>query len=284
MALTMTDQTRNDELGDFLRTRRERLKPEDVGFPAGGRRRTPGLRREEVAVLAGVSVTWYTWLEQGREAQPSSEVLLSLAEALQLNTTERVHLFNLVETYQPGTDVDDYALVPDAVLYQLMDQQGINPTKIVTPRGDVVAWNGTAQLLIPALKTTQPPYRNMVWITFTDPSAPQLIEDWDYHARSVLMQFRADYGQYRRRYDFESLIDELQIESAAFRKWWAAHDVRFRYAVEKRIKHPTRGDLAFTVMSLPILGSDVGLRMDTMLPVPGTDTAEKLRALLEETS
>lgn len=283
MSVLKIRQRKNTELGDFLRTRRERLMPEDVGLPTNGRRRTPGLRREEVAVLAGVSVTWYTWLEQGREAQPSSEVLGSLAEALKLNHAERAHLFNLAEAHQPDMAVDRDSQVSDSILRQLLDQQGINPTIVVTPRWDVVAWNASASILMPGLEANQPPYRNVVWISFTDPHAQKFVEDWAYHARQVLMQFRVDYGQYHQHYDFNALIDALQAKSTQFREWWNTHDVRFRYTVEKRIQHPTSGDLAFTQMRLSILGSDSGLRMDTLLPIPGSGTAEKLRQLLAKT-
>lgn len=280
MSTLKVSQRKNIELGDFLRTRRERLRPEDVGLPVNGRRRTPGLRREEVAVLAGVSVTWYTWLEQGREAQPSHEVLFSLAEALRLNPVEQSHLFNLAEVHFPRREVDHNNLISDTVLRQLIDQQGINPTLVVTPRWDVVAWNPSAGLMIPALKTLQAPYRNIVWISFTDTHFQNRVEDWAYHARQVLMQFRVDYGQYQHLYDFTSLIDELQQKSRPFQQWWNTHDVKFRYTVEKRIHHPNSGDFAFTQMRLSILGNDSGLRMDTLLPIPDTGTEEKLRTLL----
>ena len=194
MAREQEDQ-RLQELGDFLRTRRARLAPEDVGLPRGNRRRAPGLRRAEVAQLAGVSVDWYTWLEQGRPITVSTQVLESLVQALHLNANEREHLFFLAHQQPPP----ERAMEPETVsatLQHFLDHQGLSPAFVLGRRWDVVAWNEAARVVFGDFGQMTTLERNAVWRIFTSPTHRQLLVDWEGDARRVLAQFRASCGRY----------------------------------------------------------------------------------------
>ena len=164
-----------DELAQFLRTRRAALRPEAVGLPSAGRRRTPGLRREEVALLAGVSVSWYTWLEQGRPIRASRDVLISIARTLQLNPTEHAHLLALADRAEPvATPESDRA--PDQ-LVRLIDAMAPSPAYVLGPRWEFLAWNRAQALLFPAIERLPPTDRNLLWVVFATPEARTLIVD-----------------------------------------------------------------------------------------------------------
>src|SRR4051794_37672817 len=161
-------KARRDELASFLRTRRERVTPAEVGLPPGGRRRTPGLRREEVAQLAGVGVTWYTWLEQGRAINASAQVLGAVARTLRLDTAEREHLYRLADISHPSAGADWAVETFDDVepILQALDPL---PAMVANPRGDILGWNRTYAVLHPGLVNAAPEERNNLWYLFTQP-------------------------------------------------------------------------------------------------------------------
>ena len=171
------------ELAEFLRARRESLQPEQVGLPAGRGRRTPGLRREEVAMLAGVSITWYTWLEQGRRINASHDVLLAIGRALRLDDAGQDHLISLTE---PGTAVLEAPSEAPNALVRLLDALMPAPAYVLGPHWELVAWNTAQARLYPRISELEAPRRNLLWVLFADDSTRDLIVDWDIHARQAL--------------------------------------------------------------------------------------------------
>jgi hypothetical protein len=273
-----TDAERRRELADFLRTRRERLAPEEVGLPRGGRRRVVGLRREELAQLAGVGLTWYTWLEQGRNIHVSRQVVHSLGLALRLDPTERRHLANLSDPAAQVGELEPVAQVPTA-LQALLDQQGTSPAYVMSARWDVLAWNDAARSLFVDFARLSPPRRNMVWLLFTEPAFRDLLLDWEEHARVVLGQFRA--SRERREGDpaFARLVELLRAASPEFRTWWPRHEVRSRFEGRREFEHPRVGRLVLEQLTLRPLEDDE-LRVVLYTPLPEADTRAKLAALV----
>jgi hypothetical protein len=274
---TDADAERRRELADFLRTRRERLSPEDVGLPRGGRRRVAGLRREELAQLAGVGLTWYTWLEQARDIHVSRQVVNSLGLALRLDPTERRHLANLSDPAAQVAELDPVAEVPGA-LQALLDQQGTSPAYVMNARWDVLAWNDAARALFVDFARLSPPHRNMVWLLFTEPTFRRLLLDWEEHARVVLGQFRA--SRERREGDpaFAALVDLLRAASPEFRARWPRHEVQSRFEGRREFEHPRVGRLVLDQLTLRPLEDDE-LRVVLYTPLPEADTRAKLAAL-----
>ncbi|MFC0267820.1 helix-turn-helix transcriptional regulator [Kushneria aurantia] len=217
--LTRTRQ----ELAEFLRTRRERISPQAVGLPAGTRRRTPGLRREEVAALAGVGVTWYTWLEQGREIGVSSTFLDNLARALRLDAAERRHLFLLSHQRPPVEPGKTWCQVPPLVK-RLMDDLSTRPGYVLNLRWDVLAWNDAAARVF-GFAEQPAEYRNLLWMLFTDAGLRRLIADWSDEAPRILSSFRRDYARADDDPAIANLVKELVALSPEFRHWWHRHDV-----------------------------------------------------------
>jgi transcriptional regulator with XRE-family HTH domain len=278
----MSDQQRRQELADFLRTRRMRLSPEQVGLIRGGRRRTPGLRREEVAELAHVGVSWYTLLEQGRDIHPSGEVLQSIADALQLTPGERQHLFLLGDQtlpFDPATTSDAEEQVSPA-LHRVLDGLNPFPAYIIGRRWNFLAWNTTADHVLLLSRSTPPYEHNAAWRMFADPIIRHLY-DWEEVAQRVLAEVRADSVRYADDPWFKRLIDDLQHVSPEFRTWWARHDVRERSEAIKEIHHPSLGYLAFehTTLQVP---AQPDLKVMIYTPLPTTDTLQKLQQLMDQ--
>ncbi|MFD2331365.1 helix-turn-helix transcriptional regulator [Cohnella sp. GCM10020058] len=269
---------RQQELALFLKTRRARLTPEQVGLPGGGRRRTPGLRREEVAMLAGVSADWYKWLEQARDIQASAQVLDSIAAALQLDATERRHLYLLALRQLPADPQPNDGVVP-RTLRRFLELQAPSPAIATDQRMDVVAWNRPAGLIYGDYGAMPQRERNTVWRTFTSSYVRELLrEGWEPHARHRLAQFRAGYARYAGDPWWLAMIEELARVSAEFREWWPTHDVLIGPEGTKRNYHPTAGLLvfeqaAFTVSNAPHLTVIVNM------PSPEGDTAARLERL-----
>src|SRR5579884_3214372 len=236
------ENQRLQELGDFLRTRRNRIAPEDVGLPRGSRRRAPGLRRAEVAQLAGVSVDWYTWLEQGRPITVSTQVLESLVQALHLNADERAHLFFLAHQQPPP----ERAMEPEIVsptLQRFLDHQGLSPAFVTGRRWDVVAWNEAARVLFGDFEQMPSHERNSIWRLFTSSAHRQLLVDWEGHARRLLAQFRATCGRYPGDHRLTELVHDLVLASPEFRAWWPDHEVLGAEEGRKTLNYPQAGYL-----------------------------------------
>ena len=279
--MDQSTRERLQELAQFLRTRRERITPEQAGLPSGGRRRTPGLRRGEVAMLAGISVDWYTWLEQGRNIQVSAQVLENVARALQLDSNERRHLF-MLGMQQPPADPTPAETVIPPTLQAFLDLQGTSPAYATDQRLNVVAWNRAAKLIYGNYEAMSMRERNTVWRTFTSPYVRELLrENWEHHARHRLAHFRANYGKFVGDPWWMELIEDLKRASAEFRAWWPRHDVLNGPEGKKVNYHPKVGRLVFDQLSF-LASEPPHLTVTINIPSPDDDTIPKLKRLLSE--
>jgi transcriptional regulator with XRE-family HTH domain len=259
-------------IAEFLRARRARLTPAEVGLPAGGARRTPGLRREDVAVLAGVSVTWYTWLEQARPINPSSSVLRAIARTLRLSGDETAHLLELAESKAGQPDV---AETPTAVR-DLVHHQLPNPAVLLDRRWDVVAWNDMAEALWHYSRIPDDE-RNVAWLMF-HPYIREHLADWGEHARRIVSEVRAGSAALADDVRFTAVLRRLLATQPEAARWWTAGEVRRRTGVRKVFDHPEFGCLALDEVVLrPAIAPD--LHLSVLLPVRGTDTARRLATL-----
>ncbi|MCC3768761.1 helix-turn-helix domain-containing protein [Streptomyces sp. UNOC14_S4] len=266
------------ELSEFLRSRRGRLSPEDVGLtPHGGRRRVPGLRREELAQLAGVSAAYYTRLEQGRGQNVSSSVLDAIADALRLNPTEREHLEHLVRPVRSSGPVARRQRVRPAVQH-LIDSLGDVPAYVVGRRLDILAWNRMARVLLGDFPAFPAQQRNLAWQIFLDPASREIYVEWERKAAEIVAFLRLDAGYYPDDPRLGALVGELSVKSQEFRKLWAAHDVRDKGYGVKRLHHPVVGELTLACETL-VLPSDQGQQVITYHAEPGSSSAESLRLL-----
>ncbi|SCG68073.1 helix-turn-helix transcriptional regulator [Micromonospora coxensis] len=262
---------RRDELATFLRSRRARLRPADVGLPDGVRRRTPGLRRQEVAQLAGLSVDYYVRLEQGRGPHPSRQVLAALARALLLTRDEREYLFRVAGQSPPPVPGPSGDVPPG--LRDLLDAMTTTPAYLVDAKYDVLAVNRLAARLLGDL-----PERNMIrWMfrhpTPDDPEARRFVRD-------SVADLRAAYGRYPGDRGLTELVTELLGVSPRFAALWAEHDVAQRRPVTKRVAHPELGPLEFECRVLLVPETDQRLIVYTA--APGSPTHEVFRRLAEQ--
>jgi transcriptional regulator with XRE-family HTH domain len=263
----------NEGLREFLRTRRARLQPEDVGIETDGRRRVPGLRREEVAMLAGVSLDYYARLEQGRDLQPSDGVLEAIARALRLTRVERSHLLDLVRSTVAASDPMPLVVAPvDAGLRTLLDGFEV-PAIVIDVRGDVLALNRMGRALHVGLEARQSHPR---WVLL-DPAARGLLTDWEVIARSSVAVLREAAGRHPRDRPLQALVGELSVASPEFRTWWAEHDVDVRCRGRKRFHHPEVGDLVLHTEALQLRDGERWLY--AYAPEAGSRSAEALALL-----
>jgi transcriptional regulator with XRE-family HTH domain len=274
----MNDEQRRSDLARFLRARRARLTPQQVGLPQGGRRRTPGLRREEVADLAGVGVSWYTWLEQGRPITASVPVLDSLARVLRLDAVERAHLFLLARGEVPASAPPVTEQVGPAV-QQILDALGAYPAYVVNARWDVVAWNEAACHVFTDFATLTPRERNLLRFLFTHPLPRHLYVDWAGAARRTLALVRASTGPYLGELWFAALVEEMSNASPEFAAWWPCGDVSGIPEGGKELNHPVVGRLALQPTPLQVAQMP-DLWMIVYTPLAGTQAAVKLQHLL----
>jgi transcriptional regulator with XRE-family HTH domain len=255
---------RRTELAAFLRSRRERISPEDVGLPVGTRRRTAGLRREELALLAGVGVTWYTWLEQGRPINASVQVLDSLARTLRLDATERGHLFRLADV--PGAagpaDCVECPLPPE--VQRILDAIPY-PASVVTERFDLIAWNGVYAALFPRLTEAPPSERNTLLSCLVGPACCSPVPEQDKYSAALVAQLRVAYGRHVGDPAWTHFIRRLEALSPTFAATWAAHDVAQPASHTKRFRHPTLGLLTTKSTSFAVTAVS-GARMVVYTP------------------
>lgn len=265
------------ELSEFLRTRRARLTPADVGLAEHGRRRrVPGLRREELAQLAGVSVAYYTRLEQGNGRNVSAEVLDAIASALQLSDAEHAHLLHLAKpTRQQRRATPQRQQVRAALSELLAAMEGV-PAYIWGRRTDVLAWNRTASAVFGDWAARTPQDRNWARITFLDPASRELFVDWDAKAADVVGQLRLDAGQHPNDPLLAALIGELSVKSEDFRRLWAVHDVQRKSHGSMRLLHPLAGEFTLRYETFA-LATDQELALSTYHAEPGSASEEALR-------
>jgi transcriptional regulator with XRE-family HTH domain len=267
------------ELSEFLRTRRARLRPADVGLVEyGRRRRVPGLRREELAQLAGVSVAYYTRLEQGNGRNVSVEVLDAISAALQLSETEQAHLLHLARpTRQKRRPVPPRQQVRPA-LRELLTAVDTVPAYVWGRRTDVLAWNRSASALFGDWAARAPRDRNWARIVFLDPDSRRLFADWELKASDVVGQLRLDAGQHASDPLLAELVGELSLRSEDFRARWAAHDVKRKTHDTMRITHPLVGELALRYETFTLPG-DQEQALAMYHAEPGSASEEALRLL-----
>jgi transcriptional regulator with XRE-family HTH domain len=262
-------------LGAYLKDRRAKLDPAAFGFPPE-RRRTPGLRREEVAHRANISSTWYTWLEQGRGGAPSADVLNRIARALMLTDVEREHLFLLGLGRPPEVRYrKDEGVTPR--LQRVLDALEPTPALIRTAIWDVVAWNRAATVMLTDYGSLPPGQRNILRFIFLDPKVRAAQYDWDSVARFVVGAFRVDAARAGAAAEVEPLVDELCRLSPEFKAMWRDNDVRSHGEVVKHIRHPVLGPVAFEYSAFALDGRP-DLCMVVYNPATPAD-AEKIRSL-----
>jgi transcriptional regulator with XRE-family HTH domain len=232
-----------------LRSRRARLSPTDVGLPDnGGRRRTPGLRREELAALAGVGVSWYTWLEQGRDINPSPEVLDALARALRLEPAERRTLFALARTELPLADdvagINREQLEGEvSQLISLVDSLHPNPAYLLGRMTRILAWNRAASVVLGSPDHLRPDKRSLLWWLMVDPGHGGMTEQREGTARNTVARFRAEYARHAGEPEYEEFLAQIREHSARFREWWDEHQVIDAQRGTKVMQHPRLGTL-----------------------------------------
>jgi transcriptional regulator with XRE-family HTH domain len=269
--------TTENLLGAYLRDRREKLDPAALGF-AATRRRTRGLRREEVAQRASISPTWYTWLEQGRGGAPSSEVLDRLARALILTALEREHLFLLALGHPPEARYQqDNGVTPR--LQRVIDALDPTPALIRTATWDVVAWNRGVTVMLADYGSMPPEQRNILRFIFLDPRARSAQYDWDSVARFVVGAFRIDAARAGAARAVEPFIEELSRLSPEFETMWRDNDIRSHGERVKRIRHPVIGTIEFEYSAFAVDGRP-DLSMIVYNPVSPGDL-DKIKRLLD---
>ncbi|MFD3591618.1 helix-turn-helix transcriptional regulator [Nocardia sp. NPDC058640] len=273
-------ENRRAELAAFLRAHRARLRPADVGLPGDlepGRRRTPGLRREEVAELAGVSLTWYTWLEQGRKISTSSQVINALARALRLDEPQHRHLRRLADLAEPkpvampasGTDR----------LQRLVDALSPSPAVIHDARLDFVVWNRAYAFVRTDPAQLPPGQRNLLWWMLTDTTNRAAMRDWERAARAILGQLRGIVGSRPDDARLAGLVAALSVHSAEFRSWWADYEIAEFRPTTVHLTHPAVGEIDLELFQLRLV-EDPDLLLIVQRPATDNDL-RRVRALLD---
>ena len=242
--------TRRKELAEFLQALRQRGTPEEFGFPAGARRRTQGLRREEVAQLADISATWYTWIEQGREVNVSAEALERLATALKLSKSERTYLFDMADRRDPQAHMLEADTAPDTLLNMLGSIQ--IPSYIMGRTWDVLAWNQPASELFTGWldNVSNDSRPNLLRFVFQHPGAKQFVVDWEMRARRLVAEFRADCRSRLEEPELKRLVSELSQANSDFDRFWKQHDVLERQGGQRKFMHPKHGLISYSQVTL----------------------------------
>jgi transcriptional regulator with XRE-family HTH domain len=268
---------RDTRLGEFLQARRAQISPEAAGIAPYGRRRVPGLRREELAQLAGVSVDYYVRLEQGRAAHPSPEVLDAIARALQLDEVERAHMHQLA-TPSPARRRSPATERVAPGLAQLLAALETVPAIVIGRRMDILAWNRLAAALMGASGWLKPDRPNLARMMFLDPACRDLYADWDRHARETVGFLRHSAGRHPDDPGLAALVGELSVKSEPFARWWADHLVREKASGTKRYQHPIVGELTLNFETLVPPGAP-DQAMITYVAEPGSPSETSLRLL-----
>ena len=249
----MSNTTQRVQLSDFLKSCRARLSPASVGLPPAGRRRTPGLRREDVAALAGLSATWYTWLEQGRDVRASDRVLESLSRTLRMSTEERDYLFSLAQHRSAPLQASRDVEISPAVK-RTLDALRL-PALVMTPRWDVIYWNRMMTAAIRDYGAMPIQERNLLKILMMSPERRAHSDDYQAMAQRVLSKLRVDYGQAGVDPAFDALIDEMNEICPMFRDLWRSPEITGHSEGVHTERHPTYGDITFAHSSYVVEGS-----------------------------
>ncbi|HWI50030.1 MAG TPA: helix-turn-helix transcriptional regulator [Rummeliibacillus sp.] len=280
----MNDKTRLEALSTFLKAKRAQIKPESVGLPAGTRRRTPGLRREEVAQLAGVSTTWYTWLEQGRDIKVSSIVLDCISTALQLNNDERDYLYDLaLEAKLEITHQKKHQSELSPSLKRILAELTYCPTIITDRHCHIVGWNSAAAHVFLDFEQIPNDQRNLIRLVFTRKEFKALAVNWEHFAKGFLAIFRTYYGHYLGDEWYNQFIKEMSYSHSEFQDLWQESQVSKAPEMIIEFRHAKAGKMLFNLTSLQVQG-DMDLRCSIYTPVEETDTENKLKRLMKRVS
>lgn len=278
----MNDKTRLESLSTFLKTKRSQITPESIGLPAGTRRRTPGLRREEVAQLAGVSTTWYTWLEQGRNIKVSSSVLDCIAIALQLNSDERDYLYNLaLESKLEMIDQKKEQTTLSPSLKRILNELTYCPTIITDRHCHIVGWNSAAAHVFLDFDLIPNDERNLIRLVFTRKEFKALAVNWEHFAKGFLAIFRTYYGHYLGDEWYNQFISEMSSSYPEFQNLWQESQVSKAPEMIIEFRHAKAGKMLFNLTSLQVQG-EMDLRCSIYTPVEETETESKLKRLMKK--
>ncbi|WP_172252421.1 helix-turn-helix transcriptional regulator [Saccharibacillus deserti] len=278
----MNSAARLQALSAFLKSQRAKISPESVGLPAGTRRRTPGLRREEVAQLAGVSTTWYTWLEQGRDIQASPSVLDCVAAALRMNADERKYLYSLASDGGSDAHPVERAASPIPPSLQKIIGELTDCPVIVSDRTcHIVAWNRAASFVFLDFERIPAEERNMIRLLFERREFRRLAVNWTQFAGSFLSLFRSYYGRYVGDGWYDRFLQEMMAGYPEFREMWEHGQVSYAPEVHLEFRHAKAGRMVYELTSLSTSGQD-DLRLSIYTPASGTSTEAKLRRLMDE--
>ena len=273
----MTSDLHRNELGEFLKARRAELDPAAVGLPNGGPRRVPGLRREEVAVLAAISTDYYSRLEQGR-IQASPSVLASLARVLRLDDDQRDYMYELAakDDYRPPRRLSRPKVQPQ--LQRMLDDMALTPAFVIGPRTEIVAWNAMAAALITDFGKIPEKQRYYIRLLITDPAMRELYADWEGVTRLAIAQMRMHNANNPGDAKLAQVVGELSVRDGQFRQWWAAHNVATRDTGTKHLRHPVVGDLHLDWNAVT-WAADPDLQIIVWTAEPGTPSHDGLRLL-----
>lgn len=266
-------------LSAFLTAHRARLQPQSLGLPAGGRRRTPGLRREEVAQIAGVSTTWYTWLEQGRDIRMSAQVLDRIAFALRLNEEERSHLFTLAFEQPAQAPAEDRSAELSPALRIILSELRYCPAIVSDRKCGIVGWNKAASAVFIDFAQVPQEERNLIWLLFTRKELRALAANWEHFVRGFLAIFRYYYGKYVGDAWYGEFIERLSRLSGEFGKLWDMNDVSSAPEVSIEFRHAKAGKMLFDLTSMQVRDR-ADLRCSVYTPSIGSDTETKMKRLM----
>jgi transcriptional regulator with XRE-family HTH domain len=277
----MNHQTRLQALSDFLKTQRAKIVPESVGLAPGTRRRTPGLKREEVAQLSGVSTTWYTWLEQGRDIKVSASVLDSIATALRMTVDERNYLYALALESGSGASLLKEELPEiSPSLQKILHELRFCPSIITDRRYFIVGWNEAASHVFLNFEQIPAEQRNMIRLLFTRKEFQRLAVNWEHFTSGFLAIFRAYYGQYVEDDWYDRFLEEMKGVHPDFNELWQQSEVKTAPEVLIEFRHAKAGKMLFHLTSLQVQGS-ADLRCSIYTPAPDSSTEYKLKQLME---
>lgn len=267
-------QIRYTELGDFLKTRRNKIKPEQLGLPAGTRRRTPGLRREEVAQLSGIGLTWYTWLEQGRAINVSDDVLDSLSRVYLLSDEERNHLYILAN--KPITKVKGEFQSVSNALTRILEKFDVSfcPAYIMDYHWNLIAWNKCAVATFGDFNLLPAYQRNVIYMMFCNQEYMELFDNWEFHAKGIIARFHATMAQHIDDQWFIGFIQDIKNKCDKFSDWWSLYDVKGMSDVIKELTHPIMGKLTFEFVSLDV--SD-NLNIKLLIYTPDDESSKRIQ-------
>jgi len=260
------DDNKRRSLGEFIKSQRQQISPVQAGLghlSAGARRRTPGLRREEVAQLCGISVTWYTWIEQGRSDSISPQALARIADTLHLPRAKRAYLFELAEKKDPIQQDDQSEAIPQEILDVVRSIR--EPAYVLDRYCNALASNAPARALFTGWLSARSQTSNLLYFTFCNPASQQLVTDWEQRAHRLAAELRADCGHYPHDVQLQRMVEDLTARSTLFQRAWRLQDVVEREGGKRLFHHPVRGDVAYTQVNFRVANRP-DLKLITLMP------------------